>query len=90
MWGKNKTLVDGSEWKFSLYRFDDGMFDIVLNTKIDGFTDLSEKLAILEFFVVSELGELTLKNRVNAIDIEEVDPAPETAITLKEIRSHLA
>ena len=71
LWGKNRVEVSASDWKFSLYRYDDGKYDIVLNSLLPSGITNDEKQSLVVCVLVSEFGDVALKEKVNAIDVEE-------------------
>ncbi|MGF7075599.1 hypothetical protein [Mucilaginibacter sp. R-33] len=87
--GKN-VIVDASDWKYILYRFDDGTLDIDIN-----ISDFKGNSAIRDIAVdialTGYLGEETFMNLIQEINIvdrlEEV--YADKATSLKNIRKHL-
>ena len=87
---KYNKRIDASDWKFSIYKYEDGKFDVVLNTKIPIEMNMEEKRNLAIFLIVSELGEKRADDLINAIDVEEkLDELNVNAIPLKDILSYI-
>lgn len=91
IWGKNRVLVFAADWKFSLYKYDDGKFDIVLNSQLPSGILNNEKRDLAICVLTSELGEAVLYEKVNAIDVEEKPAsALDKCVPLGEVGSVLS
>ena len=91
LWGKTRELISATGWLFSLYRYEDGKFDIVLNTPLNVRFDEEEKRNLVVTVLASELGDFMLNEKVNAIDIEEkISTTAESGISLHEIANVLS
>jgi hypothetical protein len=91
IWGRQRILVDASDWKFSIYRYDDGKYDLILNSSIPGGIADSEKQPLVVAVLIAELGETLLEQVVNAIDVEAGGKVDDErfAISLGEIMQAL-
>ena len=86
IWGHERTLVDASQWEFSIYQYQDGRYDLVLNTPIPNGITKNETQPLVVAVLVAELGETFLEQFVNAIDVGvNVEADDRFAISLSEI-----
>ena len=86
IWGRQRVFVDASDWKFSIYRYQDGKYDLVLNTPMPKGIAENEKQPLVVAVLVAELGEILLEQFVNAIEAEIENRAGDRfAISLSEI-----
>lgn len=70
-WGSRRVCINANEWLFEVYKFDDGMFDLVLRTEIPEIADLEDKREALVFALDSELGEAGMIEKINAVELGE-------------------
>ena len=68
-WGSERVCIDANEWLFEVYKFEDGMFDLVLRSEIPEIADLEEKRDALVFALDSELGEAGMIEKINAVEL---------------------
>lgn len=91
IWGRNRVPVSAGDFRFSLYKYNDGKFDIILNTNLPRGIEPHEKRGLAICILASELGEPVLYEKVNAIDVEEKSEAEISyGLKLSEIASVLA
>jgi hypothetical protein len=78
LWSSKQISIDASNWKFLLYRYEDGKVEVVLvGHALDQF-ETGERRRIAEFVVESELGEATCIERLCGVDVE---PEPARDLT---------
>ncbi|WP_416878460.1 hypothetical protein [Litorimonas sp.] len=70
LWSRNEIEIDASNWKFLIYKYDDGLSDIVLIDDVLPNMKLEEKKRIVDFVVESEIGEIGMLTKVYSTDID--------------------
>jgi hypothetical protein len=81
----NQLAVDASEWRYVLYEYPDGVFDIVVHAP--GLAGLSEQdqISAAEIVLDCELGEETRLSLIDEIEVvvppRDLGPAATTPIT---------
>ena len=91
LWSEQETLVDANDWSFLVYRYDDGLSDVVLVDDVLTELPLTERKKILDFVVGSEIGELGMLNSVYATDIDTSihEDLRHSAIKLRDLKGAL-
>jgi hypothetical protein len=69
LWSRDRIDIDASGWRFVVYRFNDGLHDIVLVGDVLPSLDPDQQRRVLRFVVESELGEASCIELINALDI---------------------
>lgn len=70
-WGPERVCIDANDWLFEVYKFDDGMFDLVLRSEISEVANVEDKRDALVFALDSELGEAGMIEKINAVELAE-------------------
>jgi hypothetical protein len=83
-------LIDASEWKYILYRFDDGTFDIDINISDFDGNKTTQYMAV-DIALTGYLGEETFMNLIQEVNIvdEFSEELSGKATSLKNIRKHI-
>jgi hypothetical protein len=87
-WGESGVEIDARDWRVTLFRYPDGLYEVVFLNPTFPTNGVSDVLPVLDFVVESELGELTALSRVCKIDFE-TRPSREmrrSAIPLRMLR----
>jgi len=91
LWSRNEREIDASNWKFLIYKYDDGLSDIVLIDDVLPNLKIEEKKHIIDFVIESEIGETGMLTKVYSTDIDtKVDKElHRSAIRLTEMKDVL-
>lgn len=89
VWSLPGLEIDARQWKFLVYRYADGLFDVVLLGPILDSFSKEERLRIVSFVVESEIGEEILVERVFEVDLEEAptEDMLNSAVPIEQLRS---
>jgi hypothetical protein len=91
IWPGNGESIDANEWRFILYHYEDGMYDVELaGNPLIGFS-VEEARQIVIFVVVSELGEAAALNKLSRIAIQSNPSSDDEAqaVALPDLSDHI-
>jgi hypothetical protein len=69
LWSDEEVPVDASEWRFVVYRYEDGLSTVVLLGDVLAHFRSDEQMRVLMFVLDSELGEASCMELLYDIDI---------------------
>jgi hypothetical protein len=79
----DKGTIDASGWKFALYGYPDGMYDIaLLGNALEGFDDVEQR-RILAFVIESELGEALAIEKVCGLELHQTPTTDESKMSIE-------
>jgi hypothetical protein len=89
-WGEDRLLIDANDWQFVLYRFPDGLHDVVLvKPELRGLSE-KEKIDLIGFVVASEIGERLMAETVYSVDSAPSIETSSALLRVDELYSFLA
>jgi hypothetical protein len=87
-WSSKRIAIDASNWRLSIYRYNDGLFELaLLNPGMKSLSD-DERERIATFVVESEIGERSFMSYIYRVSIEDKPTAEQiqNAIGISELR----
>lgn len=91
LWGKSQCAVDASDWRFRLYRFEDGLHDVVHVSPSLEIADTRRLKNLIGFVVQAELGERLMLETVYSVDFnytEDSTARENTDLSIDELRPY--